>query len=137
MFGQGVFQSYLKKSVMDFGGVMLLRKLPKKGSWLARYRKLFFQCEIDWSKSGVDLDILQQAILTRNDFIHNIELLSAYTYQGDDHAQKYPASAFRDQRWGPDLPRLTVSESNLKTAIEAVLALATFIETAKQESRRY
>ncbi len=43
-------------------------------SWFGNYRAFFGEyLKIDWAASGADLDLLEQVILMRNDFTHNIE----------------------------------------------------------------
>lgn len=49
-------------------------------------------------------------------------------YPDKKHMEKHPASAFRDPGWGPDIPRLTVTETTLHSTVESVLTLATHIE---------
>ena len=66
--------------------------------------------------------------MTRNDFAHNIDLLSAYVYPDAKHGEKHPASAFRDPAWGPEIPRITVTDQTLGATIESVLFVATHIE---------
>lgn len=128
-FVQSIFHAYLERAVRELGGKELLERLSqmKKGSWFQNYRELFRQCNIDWSDSGVDLDFLEQAVLTRNDFMHNVDLLSAYIFQGGKHLEKYPTSVFREEAWA-DLDRITVKESTLHATIDTVLALAKYIE---------
>ena len=86
------------------------------------------RCKIDWAASGVDLCFLEQSIVTRNDFIHNVDLLSAYVYPSAMHNKKHPASAFRDPAWGPDIPRTTVTDPTLRATVDNVLALKKHIE---------
>jgi len=128
-FVQSVFHAYLRRMVGALGqGALEQVSKMRKGSQLQNYRELFLQYDIDWAASGVDLDFLEQSVMTRNDFAHNIDLLSAYVYPDAKHGEKYPASAFRDPAWGPDIPRITVTDQTLGAAIESVLAVATHIE---------
>jgi hypothetical protein len=82
--------------------------------------------------SGVDLEFPEQAVMTRNDFTHNIDLLSAYVCPDAKHSEKHPASAFRDPAWGPDVPRLTVTDQTLGKVIESIIVLAAHIEKSLQ-----
>jgi hypothetical protein len=131
-FVQSVFYAYLRRIVAEIGGQKLVDQVPRmgKGSLFQNYRELFLQCKIDWAESGVDLDFLEQSVLARNDFFHNVDLLSAYIYQSHTHSTKHPDSAFRDPGWGPDIPRITVTEATLHSAVDALRAVAAHIEKA-------
>jgi hypothetical protein len=94
-----------------------------KGPWIRYIKckrevsfKIIANCSFNTASrgatSGVDLDFLEQTVMTRNDFAHNIDLLSAYVYPDAKHGEKHPASAFRDPAWGPDVPRITVTEES-------------------------
>jgi hypothetical protein len=93
-------RALFRSSVSTSHGRRHLSKMSK-GNWFGNYRELFGQCRIDLDESGVDLTLLEQAILTRNDFTHNVGLLSNYTYQRKDHSEKYPKSEFLDRTVGP------------------------------------
>jgi hypothetical protein len=101
-FIQAVFHAYLERMVVELGGEQLLHRVSQmgKGSSFQNYRELFLQCNIDWAGSGVDLDFLEQSILTRNDFMHNVDLLSAYVYQGGSHYRKHPLPVSLTRRGG-------------------------------------
>jgi hypothetical protein len=129
-FVQSVFHAYLRRIVGELGGQRALDQVStmRMGSQFQNYREFFLQCGIDWAGSGVDLDFLEQSVMTRNDFAHNVDLLSAYVYPDAKHDKKHPASAFRDPAWGSDTPRITVTETTLQATIESVLAVAMHIE---------
>ena len=99
---QTAFQSFLREHVKAIGGDTLFKHVSqmKQGSWFANYRTLFVnELRTDWAGSGVDLDLLEQVILTRNDFQHKVEITSAIVYQSKKHAEKYPDTPFRDPGW--------------------------------------
>jgi len=99
---QSTFHAFLDEYMDEIGNKQVIPQLKKEmgqKSWFANYRMFFDEClQIDWAASGADLDLLEQVILTRNDFTHNIDLLSLNAFQTPFHSQKYPDSAFAE-RW--------------------------------------
>ena len=113
-----------------------VREMGKTG-WFANYREFFEKyLHIDWAPSGVDLDLLEQVILARNDFTHNIDLFSLAAYQTPFHSDKYPDSAFADQRWKTLFVRrdrqrilpLVVPCETLKQVIETLRTLCEYLD---------
>src|SRR5476649_819542 len=99
---KSTFHSFLHRYMREIGGAHLIPHLRemKRGSWFGNYRELFRRLlDIEWEKSGANIQFLEQVILTRNDFSHNLELGSLTAYQTDEHSKKYPESAFADPRW--------------------------------------
>jgi hypothetical protein len=99
---QSTFHAFLGGYMNQIGNKQVIPELNKMGqkSWFGNYRAFFAQyLQIEWTGSGADLDLLEQVILTRNDFIHGIDLPSFNAYQTQFHADKYPNSAFVDPRW--------------------------------------
>jgi len=96
---QVTLQAFLTEYVKEIGCKHLLSELPKKGSWFEKYREMFLhKIGIDWRASGADIELLEQVNLTRNDFFHNVDIMTLYTYQDPRHAEKYPDTAFADPR---------------------------------------
>jgi hypothetical protein len=89
--------SYLRRFVKDNwgqGAVDSMGSFNQK-SWFGNFRAFFATSnEFHWDNSGVDLELIEQLILTRNDFQHNVDLLTPYFFQDDRHAEKYPESKF-------------------------------------------
>lgn len=109
----------------EVGGAHLITRLRdmKKGSWFGNYRELFRRLlDIDWENSSADVQFLEQVILTRNDFSHNLEFGSLTAYQTDEHSKKCPQSAFADPRWKMSAFRksLIVPRERVDQAIEVV-----------------
>jgi hypothetical protein len=76
---------------------------------------------------------LEEIVLTRNDFQHNADLLSPYTFQDEKHKEKYPNSSFRHPTWSALLlrnSRLHVNRGQLVAAVEAVRILANYLDDA-------
>lgn len=70
----------------------------KKGEgWFLGYKRHFLeQFKIDWEKSPIRFGILEQVILSRNDFEHGTEFFGTAVYQNDAHFKKYKTSFFAD-----------------------------------------
>jgi hypothetical protein len=138
---QSSFHSFLHQYMREIGGTHLIPRLRemKKGSWFGNYRELFLQLlDIDWDKSGADVGFLEQVILTRNDFSHNLELGAVSAYQTDEHAKKYPESAFSDPRWRRLLLRtpLIVRREQVDRAISVVHQICEYLEHERKEIRQ-
>ncbi len=128
---QSTFHAFLDQYVGLIGNRSSLKK-PGQGSWVGNY-KAFFQnyLKIDWAASGADLELLEQVILTRNDFTHNVDLLSLNSFQTPSHAKKYPNSAFADPRWKAlfvEHTRLIVPSEMLERAIGALRTLCEYLD---------
>jgi hypothetical protein len=137
---QSAFLSFLREYVKEVGGPELLGRVSKmkRGSSLQNFHAFFAKVlGIDWSKSGVDLALIEQVVLTRNDFQHNAEIFSGYVFQTSNHAQKYPDTAFRHPSW-PELldARLTVDRDKLEASIRAVEGLCEYLEKLRHPPPR-
>lgn len=131
---QSTFRTFLDEYMDQIGNKQVISKLKEmeKKSWFGNYRAFFHQyLKIDWTASGADVDLLEQVILTRNDFIHKVDLLSLHAFQTPFHSEKYPDSAFADPRWKTlsILPtRLTVPVATLQRAIAALRSLCEYLD---------
>jgi hypothetical protein len=134
---QSTFHVFLNEYMRQIGQEKIipqlpqLKKLEQKG-WFGNY-KVFFQVDlqIDWAASGADLDLLEQVILTRNDFTHNSDLLSFDAFQTLFHSEKYPSSAFADPKWKTMLMRrtpLSVPTETLHRATETLRTLCEYLD---------
>lgn len=136
---QSTFHSYLDEYMTEIRQSHLrahLREMQKK-SWFGNYKALFLEVlKIDWSASGADIDLLEQVILARNDFTHNIDFMSMDAYLTAHHSKKYPNSAFSDPRW-PTLifkvARLRVAGETLERATAALQRLCEYLERERGE----
>ena len=133
-----VLHRFLERWVLDLGGQYYLKKVTAsaKGNWLERYRVFCLNVlQVDWAKSGVDLRLLEQIVLARNDFHHaDNTLMTSFFFQSEYHAQKYPDSVFRHQLWNPDSklrPRLMVTRDKLVEAVHSVRTLCEFLYHAR------
>jgi hypothetical protein len=136
---QSTLRSYLHEYMTEIGQTHLrahLREMKKK-SWLGNYRALFLKVlEIDWSASGEDIDLLEQVILTRNDFTHNLQFTHLKAYQTPAHSEKYPNSAFADLRWRTLMFRwapLIVTKETLERATTTLRQLCEYLERERGE----
>jgi len=113
---QSTFHQFLGEFMREIGAEHLIPRMKemKKGSWFANYREFFrMELEIDWTASGADIDLLEQAILTRNDFTHNFSFTTLAAFQTNFHAEKYPATAFADSSPAIFKKRLSVQKETL------------------------
>jgi len=105
----------------------------KQKSWLGNYRAAYeTNPDLDWKNSGANLELLEEVVLTRNDFQHNAELLTQYTFQDKKHQEKYPDSSFLHPTWRTILRdrRLYVTREKLVDATDAVRTLAEYLDEA-------
>ncbi len=109
-------------------------KEMKKGSWFADYREFFLkQLEIDWKASGAEIDLLEQAILTRNDFSHNFSFTTLTAFQAEFHAKKYPATAFADRSPFIIKKRLSVEKETLDRTTATLRQLCEYLSRERWE----
>lgn len=139
---QSTFHAFLDEYMDEIGNKQVIPQLKEMGqkSWFENYRAFFDKyLQIDWAASGADLDLLEQVILTRNDFTHNIDLLSLNAFQTPFHSDKYPDSAFADQRWKTlfvQRTRLIVPGETLQRAIGTLRTLCEYLDHERYELMR-
>jgi len=139
---QSTFHEFLDNYMDLIGNKEIIPHLSEMGkkSWFGNYRAFFQEhLQIDWAASGADLDLLEQAILTRNDFTHNIDLFSLAALQTPFHSTKYPDSAFADPRWKnlfTQGTRLTVPGETLQRTIETLRTLCQYLDHERHELMR-
>lgn len=128
----GVVQSAFHSFLHDFVGLRFgddaCSQTPGR-SWFARYQSFFKTQGYDWSASGADLDFLEQVNLVRNDDQHGRLVIFSALYASDNHARRYPQSAFSDG--GPQVggkARLRVTREELQRAVEEVMRLCSYIQ---------
>ena len=112
-----------------------MKEMGRK-SWYRNYEAFFDEAlGIKWANSGVDLDLIEQGILARNDFTHNPDLLSVHSYQTEFHSKKHPNSVFIQRDWPALLQRkvLHVSAEDLTRAVEAIRQFAAYLERERRE----
>lgn len=106
----------------------------KKGmSWFDRYRLLFLEeLRIDWSTSPVALADLEQLNLTRNDLIHNVDMVSFSIERGEDHAQRFPRALFTDGLWASvGTERIRVTRDKLELGIPLVKEFCSWVDDVR------
>jgi len=143
---QASLKAYLQGCIGPTGSIwwrpkILLSLLAKKQgkSWFGRYRLLFLEdLEIDWNKGPVPLSNLEQLNLTRDDLIHNVDVLSIAVERNEKHAKLYPVGLFTDDLWaGIGAERLKVDTENLRIAIELVEEFCTWIDGIRCSYPKY
>jgi hypothetical protein len=135
---QSTLHVFLDEYMCEIGGKHLVPRMKEMGrkSWFRNYEAFFDESlGIKWANSGVDLNLIEQVILARNDFTHNPDLLSVHSFQTDFHSTKHPDSAFTRRDWPAFFKGkvLYVSAEDLARAIEAVRQFAEYLESERQE----
>jgi hypothetical protein len=131
---QSTLHAFLDAYMAQIGNAQLIPELKQMGekSWFGNYNKFFEEClHINWAASGADIALLEDAILTRNDFAHNADLQSLNAFQTHTHSKKYPDSAFGDPRWKPlfnERTRSIVPGDTLRQAVGALRTLCEYLE---------
>jgi hypothetical protein len=136
---QSTFHEFLAEYMVEIGSKSVIPHLNEMGKtgWFANYREFFEKhLHIDWAPSGADLGLLEQVNLARNDFTHNVDLFSLAAYQTRFHSDKYPDSAFADQRWKTLIAQrsrerilpLVVPPETLQRVIETVRTLCEYLD---------
>jgi hypothetical protein len=138
---QSSFHSFLDQYMNEIGQKKLIPRLREMGekSWYGNYKAFFFDnLQIDWATSGADLALLEQVILTRNDFAHNVDLLSLNSFQTPFHSKKYPDSAFADEEWKGvmDKVRLTVRAETLQRVLGELRILCEYLDQERYQLLR-
>lgn len=114
----------------------LLGLLAKKQgkSWFVRYQRLFLEdLGIDFSKGPVPLSALEQLNLTRDDVIHNVDVLSVSVGRNEKHAQLYPNGLFTDVLWArAGIERVRIDKEKLHVAIELVQKFCAWIDAEQR-----
>lgn len=63
----------------------------KKGNWFQRYRLLFLDdLGVEWERGPASLADLEQLNLTRDDLIHNIDMMSFTVERVEKQAERFP-----------------------------------------------
>lgn len=133
---QGALREYLK-SFVDMHGVPLT---AKGRNWLEKYKKHFFDVYgIDFDKSPVPLEELEEVNLARNDAEHSGQPFGMTRRQSKEHALRFPDGLFVDDidrdiaRASPgDWPgRIVVTDAGLAEAIRRVETFCEFVDAQR------
>jgi len=108
-----------------FGTEPLTKQLSKvKGKSLFHKYQTFCRdvLRIDWTKGPVDISLLEQMNLARDEFVHPDEITAWTVYQSEEHLRKYPNSVFADELWTQMgmSGKLKVDAEKLRSAITTV-----------------
>jgi len=138
---QTALHVFLKEFVETSFGPQALAGVSQNGErgWLLQFKKFFAaKPEYDWANSGADFGLIEQTILTRNDFQHSVNLVSRYPYQDSKHKAKYADSAFLDPAFdgaGMTEHPLIVTRETLESSISAVRTLCEYLVSAGRRPR--
>lgn len=125
---------YMSEMARDYRGLGdLTEKLVarKNKNWFERYRLSFLEdMGIDWHKGPVKLSELEHLNLARDDVTHNVEVMSMYVYQTEQHAARYPKGLFVDEVWmNLNLGgRIKVGRDELTAGLRMVDAFCAWLE---------
>ena len=143
---QASLQAYLKESISPSGSLWwnsqdLRTALSQKQgrSWFGRYTLLFRdELGVDFAAAPVAISDLEQLNLTRNDLIHNVELLSETVLRSEEHAQRFPIALFTDELWNQvGIERIKVTEDQLNVAIRLVREFCTWLDGIRCDYPRW
>ena len=134
-------QCYLRDCISPIGalwwnssalvaGLGEIRSKKRRESWFECYRLLFQEgLRVDWGKGPVSLADLEQLNLTRNDLIHNIDMLSFNVERVEEHAKRFPIGLFTDDLWrGLDIERVRIRAEQLVVAVQLVTDFCTWLD---------
>jgi hypothetical protein len=144
--------SLVQKSLLDYMRAFVMRessvaRMDQVGSALRPYQKKdgLFNCycrfleartQLDWTKSPVSRDRIEQINLCRNDILHNEDIDGTWPQQSEGHFNKYPISIFADEMelaiydGNPESPTsINITRDKLTAAIDDVQQLCGFVET--------
>ena len=120
---QSALKQFLEAFLQETGGT-----LPAgRGSWFERYQT-FFRDEygIEWEAGPVNLEILEDLSLARNDIQHGGTLTTRTTIQNPEYARRFPNSMFTESFIVR--PRIAVDRTSLTAAIQAVQTFCAYLE---------
>ena len=130
---QSAFKEYLDGCV-----ALTSRKPQRKGkeSWFDAYRRFFDeQLGIDWHKSPVPLDSLEEINLARNDAQHAGREFGMTRYRDAKHQERFPSGIFADTMFTTMAERLPffpvplkVTADSLTEAIKRVADFCAFLD---------
>jgi hypothetical protein len=87
---------------------------------------------IDWDKGPIALSELEQLNLTRDDLVHNMDMLSMSVTRGEQHVERFPTGLFTDELWaGLGMERVRVDKKKLALAIELVEKFCAWIDNIR------
>ena len=134
-------QSALKE-YLDGCVALTSRKPQRKGNenWFDAYRRFFDeQLGIDWRKSPVPLDSLEEINLARNDAQHTGREFGMTRYRDARHQERFPSGIFADAMFTTMAERLPffpvplkVTAHGLNEAIRRVSDFCTFLDGRRQ-----
>jgi hypothetical protein len=103
------------------------------GSWFGRYQLLFLEeLGVDWTKAPVALSELEQLNLTRNDLIHNVDVLSMTIERSEEHTQRFPRALFTDELWSSvGLDRIRITGDKLQLAVHLVHDFCSWLDSIR------
>jgi len=114
------------------------RKLPAgKGSWVLRYRAFFLsEYKIDWKTAPLDMSIMEQIALARNQLQHSGDLMTNHIWQNADHEKLIQKSMFVEDVGRPE-NKLSIKKESLLPAIEFVDGFGRFLLSSTTEASRF
>ena len=108
-----------------------------KESWVDAYQRFFNeQLGVDWTQSPVQLSLIEEINLARNDAQHTGREFGMTRYQDARHQKRFPKGLFADATFAEMVERspligpvpLRVTSDSLKEAIKRVLDFCAFVD---------
>jgi hypothetical protein len=111
------------------------RKVPVgRDSWAVRYKAFFLsEYKIDWDAAPLDMSIMEQIVLARNQLQHSGDLMADHIWQNADHQRKAPKSMFVEDI-GRSEKKLSIRKESLFRAIDFVNDFGRFLLSSTTET---
>lgn len=95
--------------------------------WAVRYKAfLLSEYTIDWDAAPLDMSIMEQIVLARNQLQHSGDLMAHHIWQNAAHRKKAPTSMFVEDIGRPE-NKLSIRKESLFRAIDFVNAFGRFL----------
>lgn len=123
-------KQFLEEFMMSTG-----RTVPEgRDPWASRYKAFFLsEYKIDWDAAPLDMSIMGQIVLARNQLQHSGDLMADHIWQNADHQRKAPRSMFVQDIGRPE-KKLSIREESLFRATDFVNDFGRFLLSSTAET---
>jgi len=138
---QRTLREYLDDTVK-----LCLGRAPAKGDkWFEKYKKLFLDEGVDWGASTASISLIEELTFARNRIHHGSpgDSHSLIKELDQNYKSRFPKARFQNDfearifaGFGPALHSIELTKEELQSAVEQLLALATFNEERLPDSTK-